>query len=43
MIDYDDRDDGQQQEAWNAEYEAWCREQEDADAINAMLEDANHE
>lgn len=42
MIDYDDRDDGQQG-SWATEYEEWCREQENDDAINAMLEDANCE
>lgn len=42
MIDYDDRDDGQQ-EAWATEYEEWCREQENDDAINEMAEDANRE
>lgn len=42
MIDYDDRDDGQQG-SWATEYEEWCREQENDDAINEMAEDANRE
>ena len=42
MIDYDDRDDGQQG-SWATEYEEWCREQENDDAINEMEEDANRE
>ena len=29
MIDYDDRDDGQQ--AWASEYAQWCAEQDDED------------
>lgn len=39
MIDYDDRDDGQQG-SWATEYEEWCREQENDDE---MAEDANRE
>jgi len=42
VIDYDDRDDGQQG-SWATEYEEWCREQENDDAINEMAEDANRE
>lgn len=42
MIDYDDRDDGQQ-EAWATEYEEWCREQDDEDEINAMLQEATRD
>ena len=40
MIDYDDRDDGQQG-SWATEYEEWCREQEnDEDEINELLREA---
>lgn len=42
MIDYDDRDDGQQ-EAWATEYEEWCAEQDDEDEINAMLQEATRD
>lgn len=37
MIDYDDRDDGQQ---WESEYAAWCAEQDDEDEINELLREA---
>lgn len=39
MIDYDDRDDGQQG-SWATEYEEWCREQDDEDEINELLREA---
>lgn len=39
MIDYDDRDDGQQ-EAWATEYAQWCAEQDDEDEINELLREA---
>lgn len=41
MIDYDDRDDGQQ--AWASEYAQWCAEQDDEDEINAMLWEATRD
>lgn len=40
--DYDDRDDGQQG-SWTTEYEEWCREQDDEDEINAMLQEATRD
>ena len=42
MIDYDDRDDGQQ-EAWATEYAQWCAEQDDEDEINELLREAGNE
>jgi hypothetical protein len=28
---------------WESEYAAWCAEQDDADEINRMLDEANHD
>lgn len=42
MIDYDDRDDGQQG-SWATEYAQWCAEQDDEDEINAMLQEATRD
>jgi hypothetical protein len=36
----DERDDARQ--AWESEYDQWCAEQDDADEINRMLNEANN-